>query len=806
MFLLRLFTLLSILAFAAPCFAQFSIKGQVVEAGTDEPLAFVNIVVNGSISNYTSSDIDGYFYLQSPSKIETISFSFTWYETLEVIAADAWDLFSMKVELKPSVDQLGQVTILPGENPAHRIIRNTIKNKYLNNPKKIDSYKYKSYNKVVYDMKTADSLTTEKLNKTFKGGHFMVMESVTEKKYKAPNFEEEIITGTKVSGFSSPTFGPLATDLQPFSFYEDLISIFDIDYLNPIANGSLNKYKYRIEDTILHFADTTFIISFQPKPKKNFDGLKGLLYINTNRFAVQNVIATPFEKGLIDVRIQQEYQLIDGKQWFPKELNFEFEMVSGPKDVPEGEEDFGLTISSNGKSYITNVELDVALKNRDFGIVAVKLGDKANNQDSTYWKENRHRKITNQDSTTYVVMDSLGKELKWDQLLVLSEKLGHGKLPIGFMDLDLATTLIQNQYEGYRLGIGMSTNEKISKVFSVGGFYGYGLRDERVKYGGHFDVNVNKNHEVKIKAKYFNTIDEVGQNDLNQFAISKYGIRQYMANRFTSSKGGSMELGFRVMRYFKISLAAIQSDETALFGDLFGSGPFSPVTYGLGELKIGVRFAFREKLVESLGQRLSMGSKFPVITFNYTKSERGLLNSSFSYNRYELRIEDQFKMKNLGTSKIRIDAGYIDEVLPYNFLFTGEGSQAPKRPLLIANYFQTMTPYEFVSDQYVNVFFSHDFGSLLFSTKKFKPQIIIHQNVSWGKLSGANVHQISDYKTKEKGYYEGGLQLNNLIRINYLNLGYVGLGVGAFYRYGPYASADHLSNMAFKIGVTFSTK
>jgi len=805
MFLPRLFTILSLLAIAASSFGQFSIKGQVVEKGTDEPLAFVNIVVNGSISNYTSTDIDGYFYLSSPDKIETITFSFTWYETLELKAAEVGNFLSMNVKLTPSVDQLGQVTILPGENPANRIIRNTIKNKNQNNPRKIDSYRYKSYNKVVYDMGTADSLMSSKLNKMFKGGHFMVMESMTEKKYKAPNFEEEIITGTKVSGFNSPTFGPLATDLQPFSFYEELIKIFDIDYLNPIANGSLNKYKFRIEDTILHFADTTFIISFQPKPKKNFDGLKGLLYINTNQFAVQNVIASPFEKGLVDVKIQQEYQLIDGKQWFPKELNFEFMMISGDKDMEEDDEAFGLTISSNGKSYITNVQLDVPFKNRDFGLVAVKLSDDANEHDSTFWVENRHRKITSQDSTTYVVMDSLGKEMKWDKLLVLSEKLGSGKIPIGFMDLDLATTLIQNEHEGYRLGIGMSTNEKISKVFSVGGFYGYGLRDEKVKYGGHFDVNVNKNHEVKIKAKYFNTLDELGSENLDQFAVSKYGIRQYMANRFTESKGGSMELGFRIARYFKISLEAKQTEETPMFDYQFGSNePQS--TFRLGELRVGVRFAFREKLVESLGQRISMGTKFPVITFNYTKSEQGILNSSFSYNRYELRIEDQFKMKNLGTSKIRVDAGYIDEVLPYNFLFTGEGSSAPKRPILVANYFQTMTPYEFVSDQYVNVFFSHDFGSLLFNTKKFKPQIVVHQNVSWGRLSNSSLHQLADLKTKEKGYYEAGLQLNNLLRINYLNLGYIGLGVGAFYRYGPYASGVHLDNMAFKVGVTFSTK
>ena len=204
--------------------------------------------------------------------------------------------------------------ILAGENPANRIIRKVIENKAINNPEKISSFQYLSYNKVVYDMMSTNETDTDsftiKLNQFLQGGHMLIMESVTERKFIQPDLDNETILGTKVSGFKSPSFAPLATDIQPFSFYKEIITIFDVNYLNPISNGSLKKYNFRLEDTLYQQRDTVFILSFKPKKDKNFEGLTGLLYVNTHKYAIQNVIAEPFEKGTVDIKIQQKYQLI----------------------------------------------------------------------------------------------------------------------------------------------------------------------------------------------------------------------------------------------------------------------------------------------------------------------------------------------------------------------------------------------------------------------------------------------------------------------------------------------------------------
>ena len=50
----------------------------------------------------------------------------------------------------------------------------------------------------------------------------------------------------------------------------------------------------------------------------------------------------------------------------------------------------------------------------------------------------------------------------------------------------------------------------------------------------------------------------------------------------------------------------------------------------------------------------------------------------------------------------------------------------------------------------------------------------------------------------EKGFFESGLMLENL-----LNATYYKLGVGIFYRYGPYAKEKTADNFSYKLTFTF---
>src|SRR5690606_30189671 len=98
-------------------------------------------------------------------------------------------------------------------------------------------------------------------------------------------------------------------------------------------------------------ADTVFVISYQPRRGKKFDALKGVLYVNTDGYALQNVIAEPVERdGLMSLRLQQQHEKVQGRAWFPVQLNtfIYFDgMVVGDKRV------VGI-----GRTYLKEIEVD----------------------------------------------------------------------------------------------------------------------------------------------------------------------------------------------------------------------------------------------------------------------------------------------------------------------------------------------------------------------------------------------------------------------------------------------------------------
>jgi hypothetical protein len=207
-----------------------------------------------------------------------------------------------------------------------------------------------------------------------------------------------------------------------------------------------------------------------------------------------------------------------------------------------------------------------------------------------------------------------------------------------------------------------------------------------------------------------------------------------------------------------------------------------------------------------MGQRISMGTDFPVLTMAYSRGLRDVWDGGFDYQKLEARLEYSIRFPALGKSSLRVDAGWVDTDIPYGLLFTGEGSFVRNWSVLVRNSFMTAEPYEFLSDRYVSVHFAHAFGSLLLHIGNWRPSVTVFQNMGWGGLENPAFHQGLDFRTKEKGLFETGIQLDNLVKFNYLNVAYLGLGAGAFMRYGPYATGSFGRDAVFTLSMTMTTK
>ncbi|MAN26321.1 MULTISPECIES: DUF5686 and carboxypeptidase-like regulatory domain-containing protein [Mesonia] len=773
-------------------FAQKEIYGMITNQETQEPLAFVNIILKNNPTQGTISDIDGKFSLSLDKEFTQLQLSYIGFETktIEVTSNDS----SIFISLKPSEEKLEEVLLNTG-NPAIPIIKKVIAKREENHPENLPEFTHDYYNKVIFDLQSDGKEIDSAFNAVFKGGHILMMESITKKEFKYPRLTNETVVANKVSGFKNPIFTAIATNMQPFSFYDEVIELLDMHFLNPISKGALNKYDYKLKETLVQNNDTIHLISFEPQAGKNIEGLKGLLYINTKNYAIQNVIASPADEMKIDLKIQQQYQYLPEEVWFPEQLNYSLKLstdVGGSNDL----------IIAEGKSYIRNVNLQPNLSNKDFSATVLKIDDEAPKKDSLYWQNHRVIPLNEKESITYRVVDSLGKEFKVDKIISYLNKLPQGKIPVGKFDLDITHLIRYNKHEGYRLGLGLYTNEKLIKDVELGGYFGYGFKDYKWKYGFSAKYMISKNDDIFIKAAYQDDIQEIGSYGLSLSEEIFNGLRDFMIEKVDHIQKYSFSGGFRSFKYLLTEVQLNQSKITPLNNYAFNSPDYSSSPFHHTSASIKLRYAYGERLLQTPFQKISLGTKFPVLTLQYTRGFEDVLGGDFNYQKIEARIEQNVFLKNFGKTTYRLQAGYIDQVIPRSLLFTGEGSYDDDFPIVVENTFQTMLPYEFLSDRYIDVFLSHNFGSLLFKSGKFNPEIILHHNTGWGGLS--DKYTLYNFKTKEDIYLESGLELARVLKFNYLDLGYITFGAGAFYRYGSYELESFNDNIAFKLNIGFS--
>jgi hypothetical protein len=801
---------------------QNKISGRVIDNVTKEPLAFVNIVYNNS-NQGTTTDLDGYFFIESSIPVKTLYLSYIGYnkDTVNIVEGKKY----LELSLNPEIAQLNEVVVLPGVNPAHRIINSVVENRKLNSPESLESFAYTSYNKFYATIDLADipivdtsSLQTDsiainreasdtvpdstvnRLNRAknlLDKQYFLLMESVSERKFKHPDKNSEIVIANRISGLQNPMFFMLATQMQSFSFYEEHITLYDKEYLNPISKGSTDKYFFLLTDTIYtEQFDTVFIITFRPRKGKNFDGLEGTLHINSNKYALQHVLASPAEQGsLFSIQIQQKYEYIQNKQWFPVQLNTNFTFQSLNVSI----DGYNAPLKGIGKSYINNIMINPEFENKLFDHIVVSTEKNAHKKDEEFWNKYRPDSLSIKEKNTYQVIDSLGDEANIDEKIAMLEVIATGQIPIGFMNIDLSKLMWYNNYEGYRLGLGINTNQKLLKWCALGIYGAYGFRDKAFKYGGNIDFSIWKAAEFHFGALYRNDI-EISDNYnflWTSSFLSTELYRDFLLTEFDPIETYEAYAELRMLRYLKTRVVFNYNSRNISNFQRYYYEDVPLDENGLMQYyqaEISAKYAFKEKFIETpKGNKISMGTNWPVLWLNASYGFIGNLSGD-TFLKIQSQVDKKFTINALGDMSIRLTAGFADNNTPYSMLYKGYGSYSW---LDAGNTFNTMRVNEFISDRFVHAFIKHDFGSLLFRTKKWRPEIAVLTNIGWSTWSRGAIPTgyIGPYN---KWYFESGLQFNYLLRATF-----IGYGFGAYYRYGAYHLPDLIDNFAFKLTLTY---
>ncbi|MCR9171900.1 MAG: DUF5686 family protein [bacterium] len=779
----------------------------IADGQSEEPIPFVKVTPD--VGSPVLADLSGKFTVSASATNVTLHFN--GYDDTTFLIAETPD--SSIIFMHLSMQQLDPVKVTPGVNPAHRIIRNAIANRKSNHPVKNDAFRYKSYSKFLIDIDpefvasitedTQDSTLIE-LREFADSMHLFLMESVSERYFQPPLRDQEKIVAYKISGLSDPRFSTFAKSMQSFSFYDNQFEVMGRQYVNPLAFGGLNRYLFSLQDTTLNETDTTYTIYFRPKKGKNFDGIEGYLYINTNQFAIEKVIAEPYQdtSGL-SVRVVQEYEFTDNRRWFPKRLNTEINLSNliEAADTENDPDEPMPKIIGSGYTNIEEVTFDPEKVKWAESSVALFTDEEANELSEQEWNDHRERPITDKERNTYQTIDSLSKEANVERIIQILDVLADGKVPLGYVNLDLRRLYRYNLYEKHRLGVGLETSQKLMKPLTIGGYFAYGTGDNEWKYGGFMHLHLWRKKQMRLELSFQQDVMERGGQEFLASQNAWLSPERYR-NLFIRSMDRQRlaEAAFRTDIRANLSVRLAQKYQQLSFTDDYHFTDVEGVvwnTIDVAESSIDLEWNPFAKYQIFGTRKLAKESKFPKIRLKVAHGWRGMAESLLDYWRINTSLTHKVKIARILTLDWKVNASRTIGDVPLFFTQVGDGTRVNWN-ISTPGSFETMPSGYFYSTQQLSTFVRLKFKAFRTNAAWNEPQISLHHAWGIGTFDNRSLHNVY-INSFDKGFGEAGIILDGLwVRQ------FSGFGLGAFYNYSPeYTSDVWYENIVPKISFSF---
>ena len=824
------FWILFTLAFSTQ--AQLQINGIVKSVTTNKPIAFASIKTDQG--QQCISDLNGKFSLTLNANTTLIQTSFIAYQTKKQSVLAAKFFYTIFLEPNSAVRQ----QIVQSQNQsALGIVKKVFENKTDNDPlQKLKNFQFKRYTKLIVTanpdsiLGKTDSIFVQrnkvkkfkkidssdfKFKKIITRHHLFEAEKVSQFQYN--KILKETVLATKVAGLNEPIYELMGYNLQSFSIYNPTYQLLEYKYDNPISKKGVQKYQFQILDSVEINKRPTILVYFKNKSKTKPYGLEGVLYIDIQNFAIAK--AEFRVAGIVQISGLHTFKYFEKEQiWFPLNKTFTIAKGKNKEDISflagtiEFKDDNDDGVNKPRKTASDFTYLKAESSNNDFEFntnfeikkrfIAVEINDDANFKKDEFWNKFRPDSLDYRGRKTYTALDSISLLNKIEKRIFLGRKVIKGFVPYYFFDLDLKTLLSFNNYEGFRLGIGGTTNERFSKIFRTDAYVAYGLKDETYKYHFGAAMRVGSYSNSWIGVGYTDDLNEIATStfltDKKVFRI--YTSQPVSGNTFYSYKSFSTYFETRLLaKTFSIwQLTKSLIEPKFEYNYLLNGNSFK--NFDLTTASFSLQWSPFSDFMQSPRGKLEIEKRYPKFTFQFTQTVPKFLSNDFEFTKFDFRTEWAQKHLNGQKTSILFTAGYAIGDIPITHLYNtapncllNESLFRRFLSIITDNSFETMYFNEFFSDKYLFLQATHSFKRIKFS-KNFGTSIAFVQRVAWGNLDNRERHVGILFKTLDQGFYESGLEFNQIFK---------GLGIGSFYRYGPNGLPGFYDNFAIKASFVF---
>ncbi|NDP19543.1 MAG: carboxypeptidase-like regulatory domain-containing protein [Paludibacter sp.] len=763
--LLVLSLLILLSAFINLSAQETTVVGQVLNKVDKSPISNVSIYYKNSTVG-TKSDDEGYFMIRTNGNYKTLVFSAVGFRNTEIHIKPGQSI-GTQIELDEENMLLQEVFVIPGANPALIMMRKMRLLRSENDASRHSEYKMKSteQNLVLLNKLTQRSISKRLFNQLRKGSL-----SSSDSALVLPLYMTEsnfLITAGKKeqlskNTFTSPDFGEKIIeklvgemDVQ-LNFYENAITVFGKSLVSPLSSVGNAYYNYYLADSLKTTTGKQYEIHFRTKNSKNL-AFNGLFLVDSSSYALTGIEAElPVQANINFIRnlhISQKFSLQSNNYWFPQfeemALNMNYELLADSlHQKPE------IFVKRSATFQFTDT---LTVKSDNFA-------------QSDYTQTNLNDKLKDLNNTPIL------RTAKW-----IADVIFTGYIPVGKIDIGkIQQTIRITDIEGLRMTLPLRTNEKLWKNISLGGFVGYGFKNNIVKYSGQAQFKIPGE---KRRVLSFNYTDDYRRIDYNyngfmfrenplvtgdeDISSSVFGLR---------SAGKMSERNEYSISFTNEWNADIESIFFVRSNKLIANNSLPLLLNGINAVSFlqqqsatfTTRYSFGEKTYDDHMQRIYIANKKPVI---YSIIEVGRYQFGNQLGKYGKIMASMKHLANLGFAELNYnaEAGIVIGNVPYPLLEIPSGSETGG----YSTYqFNMMNYMEYAADKYINLHSELTFNGQLMNQipliKHLNLREICSFNISYGGLRDAH-KSLLDFPAYlnplSKPYMEVGVGFSNIFKI-----------------------------------------
>ena len=805
-FLLLTFTL---------CFGQNQLK--VINKNNHKPISGAEVYCNDDLIGKTNSE-------------GTITFS-TKCKSVDIFANNFDDATIVvkktgEIQLIPSTEKtnrIDRIVISAKSDPkALKLLEEYDKHQKENSPRSLDSYDFNSYSKFSIDVdrdsidvyknflavrkdslakvetkdykqtasKKKDSLTQEDFINASENSQMFLWEKAAEHKFSKKYGEKTTILDNRMSGFKNPIYEAL------------VLNISNLDKIPKQLKPENRKlYYFYLSDTLQIDGCETYVLKFKEitdKKKQNLRKYNGKIYIDSQTYALkkyESISKKANEGSIVSVwkpvankwfLDHEDIRIKIGGQSFNTSKKDSIKPGEKPKYNKRNFDNF-LYVKNRFFDFKTNVDL----KSSEFNGYTLEV----KNSDGKLLDKYRTDTLTKRESATYTQIDKFVEKHNFEKKVSFFTQLMRGNLRYKMFDFDLTKFLNYNNYEGFRLGMGVKLNENFNKTFSPDAYFGYGFKDHTWKYGLGLDVKLSDKRTSVFRVEYLDDVFPAGRFSNNLWSMrEKLGdlsLDLHNSTFYRNQKFGASFL-YDISNSLTMRISANKEKQTALFDyqykDLGNSFENFSTTLSL-------KYAPNDKSMMTPSGKLTYEKRFPQFYANY---EQGInaFGGNLSYSKVDVMAVHQFRTK-LGFTNLKLWGGISSGDTPIwkDFEIAGQTAKSIDHwyspissPTNLG--FATMPSGTYFANQFVAFKVSQNLPFRFRTIGKRYSSLEVEYQAAIGNMKNRTDHQFN-FQVLDHFYQEAGVMWNRFLGRSW--------SLGLSYRLGYYQTPTFKDNIGIKI-------